>query len=256
MIGAAAAIAWRELRALARSGWAIALTLAVPLMVAVIIGAAFPNVHVLETDEPFQTSRVAQGIALELIVVLGFAVYLRTVTVFAARREEGRLRRFRRLRLADTAIMCGLIVPILAVAMIQLFIVAGGTMVGTGSMPGEPIYLAIAGLIAPFFFVATGILTAAFTNGAETTPITVALPLVIVVIGALWVLLSAGTANALHLGVPGAGLAELVRLAWTTDLPKETISAAAGRAAGSSLLWTGILSIAAWRFFRWEPQSR
>ena len=256
MIVATAAIARRELRALLRSGWAIVLTLAIPLLVATIIGAGFPTVPVLETDAPFQTSRVAQGIALEIVIVLGFAIYLRTTTVFAARREEGRLRRLRRLRFADTAIMLGLIVPILAIAMIQLFIVAGGTLVGTASTPSEPLYLAIAAMIAPLFFVATGILMAAFTNGAETTPVTVALPLLIVVVGALWVLLSAGTANALHLGVPGAGIAELVRLAWTNDLPRETISAAAGRAAGSSLLWTAIISAAAWRFFRWEPQSR
>lgn len=255
MFAAAAAIARREFRALARNGWAIMLTLALPLLVATIIGAGFPTVHVLETDAPFQTSRVAQAVALELVIVFGLAIYLRTVTVFTARREERQLLRLRRLQLADTAIMLGLIVPILAVAMIQLFVVAGATILATGSAPVEPVYLAVAAIIGPLFFVATGLLTAAFTSN-ETSPLLALLPLAIIVIGAVWVLFSAGTANALHLGVPGAGLAELVRLAWTTDLPREAIAAAAWRAAEATLLWAAIFAAAAWRFFRWEPQAR
>lgn len=256
MIAGAAAIARREFRALARSWWAIALTLAIPLFLASLIAAAFPTVDVLRTDAPFQTSRIAQAVAFEIVLIMGFAVMARIASVFATRREQGSLRRLRRLRFADVSIVSGIVAPFILVALLQLALVAMGTIVASGSWPRQPLLLAIAVLIAPFFFVSLGLLAAAFGTGPRSRKIAIAVPFAIVVIGALWLLFSAGTANALHLGVPGAGISELVRLAWTGDLPAETISAAAGRAAGMSLIWTAAIAVAAWRFFRWEPHPR
>ncbi len=256
MIAGAAAIARRELRALARSWWAIALTLAVPLLLASLIAAAFPTVNVLETDAPFQTSRIAQAVALEIVFIMGFAVMARIASVFATRRDGGELRHLRRLRLADAAIVSGIIAPFILVALAQLVLVAAGTMIASGSWPRQPLLLAIAVLIAPFFFTSVGMLAAAFVTGPRSQKCAIAVPFGIIVTGAIWLLFSAGTANALHLGVPGAGISELVRLAWTADLPVETISAAAGRAAGMSVIWTAAITFAAWRFFRWEPYRR
>ncbi len=256
MIAGAAAIARRELRALARSWWAIALTLAVPLLLATLIGASFPHADVLQTNAPFQTSRVAQAVAFEIVLIMGFAVFARVTAILATRREDGHLLRLRRLRLADAAIVSGLVAPFLLVAILQLALVSGGTMIAAGSWPRQPSLLAVAILIAPFFFAATGLFAAAFVSGPRSMKFAIGVPFAIILAGALWLLFSAGPANALHLGIPGAGLFELVRLAWTDDLPAATIAAAAGRAAGMSLIWTAVISVAAWRFFRWGPYPR
>jgi ABC-2 type transport system permease protein len=188
--------------------------------------------------------------AVLVFTIAAFTLYASTVTTLAARRQTLFLKRLRSTAAGDRAILTGLLLPVVVLALIQVVAILW-VFAAVGGAPADVGVLVVAVGAAFAMMLALGLATAGLTNSPEHAQVTT-LPLTLgTVVVASWVGIT-GTESLplVKRLLPGGAAAELVVDAWN-----------GGAAVSDSLLllaptlgWVVVaVALGAW-LFRWEPR--
>ncbi len=233
-------IALAELKILLRNRLVVVVALVMPLGIGVLLAVRGGGLG----------SATGALAALQLAITGALGVYVGATTTLASRRQTLFLKRLRSGAVSDASIIGGLLLPIVAVAVLQLaivFAVLGATAVA----PAHPWLLAIGEVLTLAMFVALALATAGVTNSPEHAQVTT-LPIFFLIVGVtVWMVLSGPTGLGwLGRVLPGGANAELVTIAWSGgDVGTGLLLALPG------LAWTVVAALAARRMFRWEPRA-
>lgn len=190
-------------------------------------------------------------IAALLVFTIGaFTLYATTVTTLAARRQTLFLKRLRSTAASDSAILSGLVLPVAAIALLQIIGILG-VFAAVGETPADGALVVIGVLAAFAMMLALGIATAGITNSPEHAQVT-ALPLSLGVIAtASWVGIT-GTESLATVKriLPGGAATDLIVQAWNDGLALSE----AWPLLVSTLGWVAVAIVLASRMFRWEPR--
>jgi ABC-2 type transport system permease protein len=223
-----------ELTLLLRNKSAAALALVVPLLTGVFFAMSDWGLPVVVT--------------LQLVMTLGFTVYVTATTSLVARRQDLYLKRLRTGEASDTTVLVGLLTPTVLLGCAQTLVLLTVNTVAGAPLPERPLLLVLAVLGGAVMCCAIGVATSGITSTAELAQITTAPFFFVVMGGAFWAL-SAETVDFRMLVVPGGQIAELVKAAWGGPTDHVAIAAAA------LIAWTAGGYALATRYFRWEPRS-
>lgn len=247
MLSSVAVIGSAEVRLLVRNKATATMALALPLAAGAYLALRPPDLGA-------GTERLAWTwiVTTQVLLVLGFTVYITSTSAFAARRQALVLKRLRSGEATDAAILTGLAIPAVLLGLAQIALVVGLSVFGGLPLPSTwwPLVLAVVGGAA--MCAAAGVLTSGFTPGAESAQITTAPFFFALLMGGILVMREAGEAGLPLLLLPGGAVAEFLRLAWAeSGVP----AAEAATAAGVLLLWIVMPTALAARTFRWTPRS-
>lgn len=188
--------------------------------------------------------------AVIVFTIAAFSLSATTVTTLAARRQTLFLKRLRSTAAGDATILTGLVLPVVAIAVIQVSAILLAFAV-VGSTPADPIVLAGAVLATMLMMLALGVATAGITTSPEHAQVTT-LPISLGVIAvANWVGI-AGTENftVLKRLLPGGAATELITGAWDGGMAlREALFLLA-----PTLAWVAVAIALASQLFRWEPR--
>ncbi|MGW6457558.1 ABC transporter permease [Streptomyces sp. NPDC055078] len=188
--------------------------------------------------------------AVVVFTVGAFGLYATTVTTLASRRQNLFLKRLRSTAAGDAEILSGLLVPVTAIALVQVTVILVVLAVVAGE-PTDVLLLAVAVLATVVMMLGLGLATAGVTNSPEHAQVTT-LPISIGTIAVSgWVGISGtGELGLLKRLLPGGSATELVVNAWN-----------GGVAVADSLIllvptlgWVVVSVALAARLFRWEPR--
>ncbi|MFC5996013.1 ABC transporter permease [Pseudonocardia hispaniensis] len=194
-------------------------------------------------------------IALQLAVTLGMGIYVTATQIVVARRHNLVLKRMRTSGISDAGLLVATVAPSVLLGIGQLVIFAVINAMFGAPAPGAPVPLVLAVLAGLALMVAAALATTVVTPSPERAQITT-LPLVFVVLGAAVALLMLpveGWWRAL-VALPGAGIGQLVRLAFDADAATGGLPAML-LAALTLLAWTVLFGWFAHRRFRWDPRT-
>ncbi|MFF5897077.1 ABC transporter permease [Streptomyces argenteolus] len=188
--------------------------------------------------------------AVVVFTVGAFGLYTGTVTTLAARRQNLFLKRLRSTAADDVGILCGLLLPISLIVLVQIVAILGVLAMVTG-LPADVLLLSAAVLLTLVMMLGLGLATAGLTNSPEQAQITT-LPVSLGVVAVVsWVGI-AGTDDLTLLKrlLPGGAATELVGNAWHGGVPVADSLVLLAPMAG----WIVVAVALAARFFRWEPR--
>ncbi|MDX6740652.1 ABC transporter permease [Actinocorallia sp. A-T 12471] len=190
-------------------------------------------------------------IATVLVFTVGaLGLYSSAVTTLASRRQTLFLKRLRSTAASDAGILTGLLLPIAAVALIQISaLLAVLAVVATVPASFPLLVIAVLGVLS--MMLGLGLATAGLTNSPEHAQITT-LPVVLGTIAvSIWVgITGTDDLTAVKLLLPGGAAADLAARAWNggTALPDALLLLA------PTLGWIAVAVTLAFRLFRWEPR--
>lgn len=235
-----------ELRLLVRNRAAATFALGLPLAVGGFLAWQQPNfgLHAAHVWPAIVTTQI--------IAMLGFAIYITTTGTFAARRQALFLKRLRSGEASDAAIIAGLALPTLGVALVQVAIVLGFSVYAGAPWPTSPGLVVLAVLGTAATCSTAGVLTSTVTQGAEHAQFTTAPFFFALLVGGLLVVRAGPDATLAQLALPGGAVAELVRLAWQ---PAVSVGGEVTPMLGLLAAWVAVPALLAARLFRWEPRA-
>lgn len=246
-MSAVATIAETELRLLLRNRVAAVLAIVMPVGFGAFLAFRTPDLGA-------ETMAVLWVwiVTTQVVTMLGFTVYLTTTITFAARRQELYLKRLRSGQARDLAIIAGLAVPSLLVAVAQLVILLAMSRIGGMPWPQHwwPFVAALAG--GALMCSAVAVCTSAWTRGAEAAQITTAPFFFLSLMGAVTVMRKDGEAPFEQVALPGGSIAELTRAAW---LPGQLDIAELVAPLLLLAAWVLVPAVVAVRTFRWAPRE-
>ncbi|NJQ05098.1 ABC transporter permease [Streptomyces lonarensis] len=188
--------------------------------------------------------------AMVLFTVGAFGVHASTVTTLASRRQTLFLKRLRSTPASDSAVLTGLVLPVVALALVQVAVMLA-VFAGVAGGPAHPALLGVAVVAVVAMMLAFGAAVAGLTTSPEHAQVT-ALPVSLGTVAVTnWVGLT-GTAEstAWQRLVPGGSATELVLAAWNGGTPaSESLLLLA-----PTLGWVLAAVALASRLFRWEPR--
>jgi ABC-2 type transport system permease protein len=233
-----------ELKLLVRSPLAASTAILAPLAMGLFF---------LFGDQNALPAGHAGVVTMQLLALLGFTPYAAATTVLAARRQQLVLKRLRTSPASEGAIVAGMVLPLALLVVVQSAAFVAMAIVTTGSAPRAWWALVLAVVGGTVLAVALAFVTAAFTSRPELAQVTTLPGFLALFMGGFAV---AGVAVdevpwAL-LAVPGAPIAQLVRLGWDgAGLSPSTVvpSVAAMIVTASASAWL------AGRVFRWQPRT-
>ena len=111
---------------------------------------------------------------VQCVVMAAMGTYVTATTTLAARRQTLYLKRMRGAAISDRSIIAGLVLPVIAVNIVQVAVVLG--TLASADAPANPPLLIAAILIAEAMFAGLALATAGFSTSPEhaqymTTPI-------------------------------------------------------------------------------------
>lgn len=236
------AIAGSEFRLIARSKAVLFSATALPLMFAVFL--------FVQRDAAVEASgdSVASVGMVSMVVMffVMFTVYITATTTLVTRRQDLFLKRLRSGESPDLVILAGLLLPPVALCLLQTAVVMVVMIALGNGIPGHWwwIVLALLGLLAASVTAATA--TAALTPNASASQIS-SMPFVALALGTL--IASPITENPWLDLTPGGALVTLVRAAYDIDVYGNV-----GVAVAGLVLWTYLGYDLTKRLFRWEPR--
>lgn len=189
-------------------------------------------------------------VSMQLLALLGFTPYAGATTTLAARRQQLVLKRLRTSAASERAIIAGVLLPLALLMVVQAAVLVGTTVVVTGSRPHAwwPLLPAVAG--GTVLAVALAFVTAAFTATPELAQVTT-LPVFLALFGGGLLALTNDSGWA-SLAVPGAPVAQLIRLGWDgSALTAATVLLPLVSIVVTTLAATWLAT----RVFRWQPRS-
>jgi ABC-2 type transport system permease protein len=188
--------------------------------------------------------------AVLVFTIAALSLYATTGTTLATRRQNLFLKRLRSTAAGDAAILTGLVLPIGAIALVQVTAILTVFAV-VGDAPANAALVAVTVVTSLAMMLALGIATAGVTNSPEHAQVTT-LPLSLGVIAvASWVGIT-GTESFTWLKrvLPGGSATELIVLAWNGPVAADD----ALLLLGITLAWVLLAAVLAARMFRWEPR--
>lgn len=190
-------------------------------------------------------------IAAVIVFTIGaFSLYTATVTTLAAHRQSLFLKRLRSTAAGDASILCGLLLPISVIALVQVGLILS-VFAAISVAPADIALLAVAVVSTLIMMLALGAATAGVTNSPEHAQVT-SLPLSLGVIAvASWVGIT-GTESLTWVKrlLPGGSATELVVKAWNGGADLSDALLLLGPIVG----WVAVAIALASRLFRWEPR--
>ncbi|MBB3661607.1 MULTISPECIES: ABC transporter permease [Prauserella salsuginis group] len=236
------AIAYGELVQLFRNR----LVLLTSFIMPIAISAFFVYRHEIFAD----MGSLGYIAAIVVFTVGAFGLYTSAVTTLASRRQNLFLKRLRSTAIGDSGILGGLLLPVTALAAVQVtgILIVFGVVAGG---PADVVLLAVGVVATLAMLVGFALATAGLTNSPEHAQVTT-LPVAIgVIVVASWIGLT-GTED-LELVkrlVPGGAATELVLNAWNggVELSQSLILLA------PTFAWVFVAANLAAKLFRWEPR--
>jgi ABC-2 type transport system permease protein len=229
------ALSRTELTLLLRNKTAAALALVTPLLVGALLLANGPE------DWTFT-------ITLQLVMMLGFTIYITVTTSLVSRRQDLYLKRLRTGEASDPVVVVGLLVPVALLGLGQTVLLLGLSVAAGAPLPERPLLLLLAVVGGIALCGAVGAATSGITSTPELAQITTAPFFFALFGGAVWTLVS-DPVDLRMLLVPGGQIAELVKAAWGG--PTDHV----GQAVLVLVAWIALGYGLATRWFRWEPRS-
>ncbi|MEU4804744.1 ABC transporter permease [Actinosynnema sp. NPDC023587] len=228
-----AALGVAELKMLSRNRTAAVLAFAMPLATGLYFAATLG-------DDAWPVA-----ITLQLLGTMGFTAYVTITTSLTSRRQDLYLKRLRTGTASDAVVLTGVVLPPVLLALVQVVLLLGVSLVAGAPFPDRPELLVLAVVGGVVMSAAAGVATSGVTSTAELAQITTGPFFLVLFAGGLW---AATSSDVRGLVLPGGGVADLVRVAW----------GGAGRpelAALSLLGWTLVGCALAVRFFRWDART-
>ncbi|MCS7476410.1 ABC transporter permease [Umezawaea endophytica] len=229
------ALSRTELTLLLRNKTAASLALAMPLLIGALLMVNGPSGWTFI-------------IVLQLVMMLGFTVYMTVTTSLVSRRQDLYLKRLRTGEASDQVVVAGLLVPTVVLGLVQAVVLMGMSKIAGAPLPERPLLLALAVVGGTAMCCAVGVATSGITSTPELAQITTAPFFFALFGGAIWALVT-DTVDYRVLLVPGGQVAELIKAAWGG--PTDNV----GMALAALVAWVAIGSGLAIRYFRWEPRS-
>ncbi|RGC65066.1 ABC-2 family transporter protein [Micromonospora sp. MW-13] len=233
-----------ELRVFLRQPVMLALTLLLPAGLLAITAIAETS------DNPSVWAQIA---GRNMIATQCITVYFVSLNTLTARRHTLALKRLRTTALPGFGIVAGLLTPPLVVGAFQVVVVLAGLVLLGSPPPQSPFLVAVSALLGILIAVLAGMVTSAFTATPEKAQWTM-LPLFVATMGAVAVLPSVGDG----LGSAGLRLVPLVSNAHLTTAgwwAQSSDLVAVFLDLAIMTVWIAVLSIIAWRTFRWERRN-
>ena len=220
------------------------------MVTGLVIPVAISGYFVYKHERFSDLGSVGYIAAIVMLTVMAFGLYTTAVTTLASRRQNLLLKRLRSTAASDASILTGLVLPITAVALVQVVLI----LVVLGAVTTEPAQiplLAVAILATTAMMVALALATAGLTNSPEHAQVTT-LPVALSVLAvASWVGIT-GTEDFARLKrlLPGGSATEMVLNAWNGGVPLlDSLPLLA-----TTLGWVAVSVALARRLFRWEPR--
>lgn len=220
------------------------------LITGLIMPVAASAFFIVRRDEFEEVGSLGYIAAVIVFTIAAFGLYATTVTTLAARRQTLFLKRLRSTAASDTTILSALLLPVSALALIQVGSILT-VFAAVGDRPAQVATIAVAIAAVFVMMLAFGVATAGFTRSPEhaqvtTLPIALGTPIL-----ATWVGIS-GTESltvAKRL-LPGGAATELIVDAWNVGVP----FADALPLLAPTFAWVLVAVALASRLFRWEPR--
>jgi len=233
------AIAVSEFRMLIRNRLVAACSILIPLALGVFF--------------VFSGNKGGTAVSAVIIIVIMIAmgVYVTATTTLAARRQNLFLKRLRSGVVSDTKIIVGLVLPIVAISVVQVAIILAALALATGPAPVQPLLVALGVVLAEIMFTGVALATAGVTNSPEHAQVTT-LPFFFAALGgAFWVIFTGvDELPIVKRALPGGGIAELVLSGWS-GLAIDNLAVL----VLPSLAWAVAAIFVARVMFRWEPRA-
>jgi ABC-2 type transport system permease protein len=220
------------------------------LLTSLIMPVAASAFFIFQRDQFEEIGSLGYIAAVIVFTVAAFSLYSTTVTTLAARRQTLFLKRLRSTAAGDPAILCGLVLPVSVLSIIQVVSILA-VFGAVGGRPAQVGVLAVAIAAAFAMMLAFGVATAGFTRSPEHAQVTT-LPLALgAPILASWVGIS-GTESftVLKRVLPGGAATELIVDAWNVGVPLDE----AIPLLVPTVAWVLVAVALATRLFRWEPR--
>lgn len=186
---------------------------------------------------------------LQLLTMLLLTVYISATTAVAARRSGLVLKRLRSGETPEWAILVGMLLPTVGLALVQSLLLCGMLVAFGASLPDQPLLLLVAMVGGAVLCAALALATTRITTTAEMAQVTTTPYFFAALAGALWVLSKpVDDVTQLMLIAPGGAIVQLVRGGW--DGGGEPLLAIVALVA-----WIVVAADVAKRTFRWEPRT-
>ena len=205
-------------------------------------------------ERPDDTAMWGRTLSTNFVLLTMLSAYLVSLTVFTARRQARVLKRLRTSELSDTAILGGVLAPVVVVGLAQtvaylVFCVATGAPAPTAPVP------VVAGVVLGVAVAtAAGVATACLTRTVEATQLTGTPVLLAGVAGTFMTTSAEPAVAAAGLAMPLAGPADLVARGWSAGITIEDLPVVPLDLA-SSVLWLVVAGVVFHRAFRWDPRA-
>ena len=209
---------------------------------------------VLFGDRPGGTAEWGRLLSTNVSLLMMMSVFLVSVTVFTSRRQSRVLKRLRTTELSDTAVLGGVLLPVVAVGLVQAVAFLVFCFATGAPAPGDPAAVVVGVLLSVAVATAAGVATACLSRSVEATQVTGTPVLLAAVASAFLTSSNEPAVAALGLAMPIAGPADLVARGWSAgatvgDVPVLPLDLA------SAVLWLAVAGFVFHRSFRWEPRA-
>jgi ABC-2 type transport system permease protein len=220
------------------------------LLTGLIIPVAFGAYAVYQHESLSEIGGLGYIAAIVMFAVMALGLYTTAVTTLASRRQDLFLKRLRSTAASDRDILAGLLLPLTALALIQV----GAILVVLGVVAAAPAQIPLlvgAVLATSAMMVALALATTGLTNSPEHAQVTT-LPVSLLLIAvASWVGITGMTDLTLVKRLlPGGSATQLVVNAWDGGVPLADSLPLLLPTVG----WVGVAVALAGRLFRWEPR--
>ncbi|GID30526.1 ABC transporter permease [Paractinoplanes brasiliensis] len=243
---AGAVLATAELLLLRRSALVALIAIAQPIGLGILLAFL--------TRDSGLAADYGSAAALQLLLLLASTPYMAGTTALAARRQHGVLKRWRTSGASDADLIIGLLSPYALLAVVQAVLLCTVTAVIGGDAPARWWPLAVGVLGGTAMAGALAFATAAFTRTPELAQLTTAPVFLALFGGGMWVTMTPpDEVTWVMLAVPGAAVAQLVRVGWNGAAPGQLLGQTWPSMVALSVL--AALAVAlAFRVFRWETR--
>jgi len=188
-------------------------------------------------------------IAFMILTMLLLSVYMAATTALAARRSGLVLKRLRSGETPEPAILAGMLLPTVALSVVQSVLIGGMFLAFDADLPEQPLVVLGAAVGGAALCAMFALATTRVTATPEMAQVTTMPFFFAALAGAFWIITKpVEEATTLMMINPGGAIVHLVRGGW--DGGGELLTAAA-----ALVVWAALAYEVAKRTFTWEPRT-
>ncbi|GAA3664275.1 ABC transporter permease [Microbacterium marinilacus] len=232
------AIALSELTQLFRNRLVAVTSILVPVLFAGVL---------IATQDNFGGSAIVAALISMTVAAMG--TYITITTTLASRRQNLFLKRLRSTAVSDSAIITGLIAPLVVINIVQIAIILVFLAI-VGDVPQNAPVVALAIVLLEAMFLGFALATSGLTNSPDHAQVTT-LPVFFSAFGAaIWIAFTGSEELAfVKRLIPGGAATELAIEAWNGIDPVDIVPLVL-----PTLAWVFVAFVVASQLFRWEPR--